>query len=83
MAATLATVKLAGFTSATSSVTPTGGTQLGSLRTINVFDDGSIVFTDAGGNTRKMNHSAELHALLQLITVGAGGVSTTKTWVKD
>lgn len=83
MAASIATVKLSGFTSATSSVTPTGGTQLGSLLTVNVYDDGSMVFQDSGGNTRKINYSAELHALLQRLTVGAGGVSTTKTWHKD
>ena len=80
MPSVLSTVKLQGFTSATTSVAPTGGTALGTLSTVNVMDDGGITFTDAGGNKRVMGYSQELHALLELITVGASGVSTTKKW---
>lgn len=80
MASTLNTVKVRGYTSATTNTTPTGGTVLGSLVTINVMDDGGITFTDAGGNKRKMEYSPELHALLEQLTVGTGGVATTKKW---
>lgn len=80
MPSVLSTVKLQGFTSATTSVAPTGGTALGTLRTINVMDDGGITFIDAGGNRRTMDYSQELHALLEMLTVGSNGVSTTKRW---
>lgn len=80
MASSIVTVKLGGFTSATTSVAPTGGTALGALLSVNVMDDGGITFTDAGGNKRVMNYSQELHALLEQLTVGTNGVSTTKKW---
>ena len=74
------TVKLGGFTSATSSVTPTGGTALGSLLSVTVGDDGGITFTDKGSNTRRMDYSPELHALLEQLTVGTNGVATAQGW---
>lgn len=74
------TVKLGGYTSATSSVSPTGGTALGSLLSVTVGDDGGITFTDASSNQRRMDYSPELHALLQQLTVGSGGVATTQKW---
>ena len=80
MPSALVTVKLGGFTSATSSVSPTGGTALGSLLSVDVMDDGGIKFVDAGGNKRVMAFSQELHALLEQLTVGTNGVSTTKKW---
>lgn len=83
MASAIVTTKLGGFTSATSSVTPTGGTALGSLLSITVMDDGSVTFTDASSNKRVLQASPELHALLSLLTVGTNGVSSTKAWNKD
>lgn len=83
MAAAIATTKLGGFTSATSSVTPTGGTALGSLLSVTVMDDGTLTFNDAAGNVRVLQASPELHALLSQLTVGTNGVSTTKVWNKD
>lgn len=77
---TAVTVKLQGYTSATSSVSPTGGTALGSLVSISVNDDGGITFTDASSNKRRMDYSPELHALLAQLTVGTGGVATTQKW---
>ena len=83
MASAIVTTKLGGFTSATSSVAPTGGTALGSLLSITVMDDGSVTFTDAASNTRVLQASPELHSLLSLLTVGTNGVATTKAWNKD
>lgn len=80
MASSLVSVKVRGYTSATTSTAPTGGTVLGNLVTINIMDDGGISFTDAGGNKRKMEYSPELHALLEQITVGTNGVASTKKW---
>lgn len=80
MATNLQSVKIAGFTSATSAVTPTGGTALGGLLTINVMDDGGITFNNAAGKTLRMEGSFELHSLLAQLTVGTGGVATTKKW---
>lgn len=74
------TVKLAGFTSATSSVTPTGGTALGSLLSVTVGDDGGITFNDKGSNLRRMDYSPELHALMEQLAVGTNGVATTQKW---
>ena len=82
MATTYATVKLGGFTSSTSSVAPTGGTQLGALVTIQLLDDGEVLFTSAAGQKLRMFHNSELAELLSMLTVGSGGVPTTKTWHK-
>ena len=83
MAALIVSTKVRGYTSATTSTAPTGGTVLGNLVTINVFDDGGITFLDSAGRLRKMDYSPELHALLAQITVGTNGVSSTKVWNKD
>lgn len=82
MASAIVTTKLGGFTSATSSVAPTGGTALGDLLSVTVMDDGTLTFNDASGNKRVLQASPELHALLSLLTVGTNGVSATKTWNK-
>lgn len=80
MASSLVSFKVRGYTSATTATTPTGGTTLGNLVTINVMDSGGVEFTDAGGNKRRMEYSPELHALLEQISVGTNGVATTKKW---
>jgi hypothetical protein len=74
------TVKLRGYTSATSSTTPTGGTVLGALLSITVGDDGGITFTDKNSNVRRMDYSPELHALMEQLTVGTNGVPTEQSW---
>jgi hypothetical protein len=74
------TVKLRGYTSATSSTAPTGGTTLGNLLSVTVGDDGGITFTDKGSNTRRMDYSPELHALMEQLSVGTGGVAVTAKW---
>lgn len=74
------TVKLRGYTSATSATTPTGGTALGSLLSVIVADDGGITFSDKDGNARRMDYSPELHALMEQLSVGTNGVATTQGW---
>jgi hypothetical protein len=74
------TIKVGGVTSATSAITPTGGTVLGSLVTIIVQDDGGITFADKNSNQRRMDYSPELHALMEQLAVGASGVASTQGW---
>lgn len=70
----LQTVKLAGFTSAG---VPATGAGLIASTTINRWDNGSITFSNAAGVTKKIENTPELNALLQLLIVGTGGISTT------
>jgi len=74
------TIKVRGVTSATTATVATDGANLGSLVTVVIGDDGGITFADAASNQRRMDYSPELHALLELLSVGAGGVATTQGW---
>lgn len=75
MASILNTLQLAGFTQAG---TPATGAGLIAAKTISLWDDGSITFTNAAGVTRKIHDNPDLNALLAQILQGASGVSTAK-----
>jgi hypothetical protein len=79
MATSLYTLKLAGFTSAG---VPTTGAGHIANKTVTLWDDGSLHFTDAAGNNVVLPDVPELNKLLVQLVVGGSGVPTTKSWNK-
>jgi hypothetical protein len=79
MASKLYDLKLACFTSAGN---PATGAGLLGQKAVELWDDGTILFTDAASNRRKIHDSFELNALLDEIAKGASGVSTVKRFHK-
>jgi hypothetical protein len=78
MASKLYDLKLIGFTAAgTVGTGPTG--QLGT-KAIELWDDGSIQFTNAAGVKKVIANNPELNILLKQVLVGTGGVPSTKLW---
>lgn len=79
MASKLYDLQLAGFTSAG---TPATGAGLIASKAIELWDDGSIKFTDAAGNKHVINDNPEFNRLISLIVAGGSGVPTTKRFHK-
>lgn len=75
MAAKLYDLKLAGFTSAGD---PTTGVGHIANKAIELWDDGSIKFTDAAGNKHIIADNPELNKLFAQLVAGDSGVPTTK-----
>ena len=75
MASKLYDLKLAGFTSAGD---PATGAGLIGSQAVELWDDGSVIFTDAYSNRRKIHDNPELNNLLLVLVQGASGVSTVK-----
>lgn len=75
MATITNTLQVAGFTQAGN---PATGSGLIASKTINLWSDGSITFTNAAGTPRQIADNYQLNALLKEILVGASGVSTAK-----
>ncbi|WFP49958.1 hypothetical protein PL263_17885 [Methylomonas sp. EFPC3] len=68
MAYPIYTVQLAGFTAGG---IPSNGTGLIAAKTITIYDDGAIGFTNAAGQPKKMADNPEFNALLVQLIQGA------------
>lgn len=79
MASKLYDLQLAGFTQAG---VPSTGAGLIASKTVELWDDGGVRFTDAAGNKHVINDNPELNRLLSQLVQGASGVSTTKRFHK-
>lgn len=78
MAASAYTLKLGGFTSAGNPATGSGHI---ATVTIDVWDDGSVTYTDGASVVKTIKRSAELNHLLKHLVVGGSGIPTTKAWI--
>lgn len=80
MAAIIQSMQIAGYPSVANSGNPATGAGLLGSRAITYWDDGAITFTNAAGQTKKINNTPDVNALLQMILVGTNGLSTVKSW---
>jgi len=77
MATITNTLQLAGFTQGGNPATGSG--LLGS-KTIYLWSDGSITFTNPAGQMKKMEDHPPFNTLFAQLVKGAGGVSTTQVF---
>lgn len=79
MASKLYDFRIAGFTAAGNITTGAGAL---ASQPVELWSDGSIVFTDLSGNRRRLHESPELSTIFDRIFRGTGGVDTAKTFNK-
>lgn len=75
MAKKIYDLQLAGFTSGGN---PSTGTGLIASKAIELWDDGSLFFTNAAGVRKQLRDNPEFNTLLAQLVQGGSGVSSTK-----